>query len=169
MEFEYYTDDIILNKKAMNNEVTLLAFDRFIDASKAHLREAGIDFQNVGFFYKRNKKRESVLGVQLHDGDIEDLSNYLVYDCKHHTEGKKVFCSIDMHSDKKAADKAMPFASLASDDVVDFFISVEELIHKSGQPDLEFDNMEQIVLSKKKPQPFTKLLDRFRKNKTRAI
>ena len=164
MLFEYYKDEIVLNEDAMNNEVTLLAFDRFINASRSILKEVRIPTSKPSFFYKRNKEGASVLGIQLIEGDNEDLSNYLVYDCMPTVEEKEVYCNIDMHAVAKATDFALAFASRATDEVNTFFQDVETLIHRNGDPKLEFDYMQQIELAKKKKGIIGKLFQKM-KNK----
>ena len=161
MEFDYFTDKIELNNENINNDVEILPLDNFINSSLNYLHEIGINSQQSTIFYKRNKKGSSVLGIQLLDGNNEDISNYLVYDCLPYVSGKSIFCNIDMHAYAKLSSKAMQFASLASNDVTNFFNSMEQLIMKKGQDGVEFNYMKNLVLQKKKQNVFTKILKRF--------
>ena len=61
MEFEYYTDEIVLNNEMINNEVEVAPLDSFILSAKNYLKEMGINPQSTTFFYKRNNKRSTIL------------------------------------------------------------------------------------------------------------
>ena len=121
--------------------------------------EIGVNPKHSTVFYKHNRNGASVLGIQLMDGDNEDLSNYLVYDCKPFISGKSVFCDIDMHADAKTAPKAIQFARLASNDVTDFFNLMEQSVIKYNLGDLEY--MKNMIVSKKKNNVFARILKRF--------
>ena len=159
MEFEYYTDQIELNNENINNDVEVLPLDNFINSSVNYLYEIGVNPKHSTVFYKHNRNGASVLGIQLMDGDNEDLSNYLVYDCKPFISGKSVFCDIDMHADAKTAPKAIQFARLASNDVTDFFNLMEQSVIKYNLGDLEY--MKNMIVSKKKNNVFARILKRF--------
>ncbi len=160
MEFEYYTDEIVLNKEMINNEVEVAPLDSFILSAKNHLKKIGIDPQNTTFFYKRNNKRASVLGIQLLECDNEDLTNYLVFDCVPFVHGRDVLCNIDMHGDSKISSIGMQFASLASEDVIKFFNTMEKQLIINGKHDIELDYMKSSVLENKKQSILSRILRR---------
>lgn len=162
MEFEYFTDQIVLNNGIVNNNDEIMPLDNFINSSLNFLNTLGINFQQSTIFYKRNKKGASVLGIQLLAGDNEDLSNYLIYDCMPFKSGKSIFCNIDMHVCAKTSSNAMQFASLASNDVTEFFNLMEQTIVNNGQDSVELDYMKNIILQKKKQSVFAKILKRFK-------
>ena len=161
MEFEYFTDQIILNNGIVNNNAEILPLDNFINSSLYFMNTLGINSQQSTIFYKRNKKGASVLGIQLLDGDNEDLSNYLIYDCMPFKSGKSIFCNIDMHACAKISSRAIQFASLVSNDVTKFFDLMEQTIMEKGQDGVELDYMKNMILQKKKQNVFAKILKRF--------
>lgn len=161
MEFEYYTDQIVLDNEIINNGEEVLPLDNFINSSINFLNEIGVNFKQSTVFYKRNKNGASILGIQLLYGDNEELSNYLVYDCLPFKSGKSVFCNIDMHAHAKISSIAMQFSRLASNDVTKFFTFMEQSIMKNGQDGIELNFMKNINLEKKKQNVLAKLLKRF--------
>ena len=160
MEFEYYTDEIVLNNEMINNEVEVAPLDSFIFSAKNFLKKMGINSQNTTFFYKRNNKRASALGIQLFEGDNEDLTNYLVFDCIPFVHGREVFCNIDMHASSKISSRGMKFANLASEDVNGFFNMMEKYLILNGENDIELDYMKSNSLEKKKQSVFSKIIRR---------
>ena len=158
MEFEYYTDEIVLNNKIINNDNEIKPLDDFINSC---LNKSNIDFEQSTIFYKRNKKGASILGIQLLEGNNEDISNYIVYDCMPFINNKSIFCNIDVHANAKLSLKAVQFTNNVSNDVSDFFKQMESLILKNNQNDIELDYMKNIFIQKKKQNLFTKILKRF--------
>ena len=160
MEFGYYTDEIVLKNEKINNEVEVEPLDSFILSAKNHLKKIGIDPQNTTFFYKRNNKRASVLGIQLLEGDNEDLTNYLVFDCVPFVHGRDVLCNIDMHASSKISSIGMQFANLASEDVIKFFNTMEKQLIINGKHDIELDYMKSNALENKKQSILSRILRR---------
>ena len=138
-----------------------MPLDNFINSSLNFLHTLGINSQQLTIFYKRNKKGASVLGIQLLDGNNEDLSNYLIYDCMPFKCGKSIFCNIDMHACAKISSRVIQFASLASNDINKFFSLMEQTIMDNGQDNVELDYMKNIIFQKKKQNVFAKILKRF--------
>ena len=160
MEFGYYTDEIVLKNEKINNEVEVEPLDSFILSAKYHLKKIGIDPQSTTFFYTRNNKRASVLGIQLLEGDNEDLTNYLVFDCVPFVHGRDVLCNIDMHASSKISSIGMQFANLSSEDVIKFFNTMEKQLIINGKHDIELDYMKSNALENKKQSIFSRILRR---------
>ena len=140
MEFEYYTDEIVLNSNNINNKDSQ-AFNHFIQIANGYLLKMGINPQDIVYFYKRNNKGKSVLGIQLQYGDVEDLTNYLVFDSEYFVSGDSIYCSIDMHASSKISSKALEFAHLGQADVKTFFEAMEKELKLNGETDVEQDYM----------------------------
>ena len=160
MEFGYYTDEIVLKNEKINNEVEVAPLDSFILLAKNYLKKMGINSQSTTFFYKRNNKKASALGIQLLEGDNEDLTNYLVFDCIPFVHGKEVFCNIDMHASSKISSIGMQFANLASEDVIKFFNTMEKQLIINGKHDIELDYMKSNALENKKQSILSRILRR---------
>ena len=96
------------------------------------------------------------MGIQLLEGDNEDLTNYLVFDCIPFVNGKEVFCNIDMHASSKISSRGMQFANLASDDINKFFNMMETLLIIRGKNDIELDYMKSNALKKRNKVFFQK-------------
>ena len=150
MELNYFTDEIVLNKNKINNNKSILYLDNFLANLINKLQESELSLNDMSFFYKRNKKRESVLGIQISEGDIEDITNYLVFDCRSYNNGKDLRCKVGMQSDKKNRDKLNNLPYQVPADAINFFEKVEHLFNNSIQRELEIDNMVQVNLEKEK-------------------
>jgi hypothetical protein len=145
MLFKYFQDKIILNNKLINEDVSFPLLDEFIRKTKDYLIEMGIKNQDVSFFYKRNKTGASVIGIQIEDGDNEDISNYVVYDALAHKDG----VSMDFHAKSKIIEKALSFNTALSKEVYIFLCETEKKIIETAEPDIEFDIMKKVHVQKK--------------------
>ena len=152
MEFNYFTDEIILNDSDRSNFSYL---DFFIENVKKSLMEIGINNQEVNFFYKRRNNRSSVLGIQLNDGDMHDLSNYLIFDCSSFVYDKNIICSIDMHALSNISQKAVQFVNLENENIRKFF----DLVEHNMVGHEKYDIFKTVFLEKKK-NIFIRLLNK---------
>ena len=153
MLFNYFKDKIILNNELIDNDLDIPLLDSFIKKTKESLVEMGFVKQSISFFYKRNKNGASVIGIQVEDGDSEDISNYVIYDA---ALIRGEYC-MDFHAKPKIIDKALMFNELLAKNVYKFLSEMEkELLNSSGK---EFDIMKKIQFQKK-----SKLLQIFKKD-----
>lgn len=161
MIFRYFTDEIILDSNNSDTGKSLRGFDDFaIQITKA-LRTMNIDSDTACIFYKRNKRGESVLGIQLVGGDSECLSNYVVYDSVT-SLGEGIHSNVDIHFEPPATSRFNDFFLLVPcDDIQAFFEGVEFDVITSNEPDKEYDVMKKVQLKK------NRLLQIFKGKKTR--
>ena len=159
MFFDYYTDELVLNKN--NSSTDLKELDNLIESIQKQLNEIGIVNKDINAFYKRNNKEESILGIQLLDGNIEDINNYVIFDCTPFVYGRNILCNIGMHSSAKASNKTSVLVPNIKDEVNHFFNAVEYSINNKVKNTREFDVMKDYYIEKKKE----KLLSRFMKRK----
>ncbi len=159
MYFDYYTDELVLNKN--NSSTDLKELDNLIESIQKQLNEIGIVNKDINAFYKRNNKEESILGIQLLDGNIEDINNYVIFDCTPFVYGRNILCNIGMHSSAKASNKSSVLVPEIKNEVNHFFNTIEYSIKNKVKNTREFDVMKDYYIEKKKE----KLLSRFMKRK----
>ena len=147
MKLTHFTDEITLDKEKINNKQSILYLDNFLGEFTNLVIQEGMAVKDACFFYKRNKKRESVIGMQIVDGDIEDLSNYLLFECRSELDGDKVRCSVGYTADEKNDEVLATLSPALSYAATRFFVKVEELC-KNDQQELEIDSMVQVNYGK---------------------
>lgn len=146
MEFEYYTDDIALDKMVVNAEIENPIIDLFIKKINIVYKKLGINPKNKKLFYKRNSKGKSILGIQLDEED--DLTSYLVFDCSVEGQNYNLFCNIDFHADKKISMLAIRVANLIFEDVNSCFEDLEYEFNSDPRTPKEYALMKNIAKKK---------------------
>ena len=141
MKFELYTDEVVLDKNKVNNKQSILYLDNFLGGLINQVQNAGIGLEDTIYFYKRNKKGESVLGIQIAEGDIEDLSNYLVFECRSKIVDDEVKCVTGFQIDEKHNDVwfEVPYSIAAS--AMHFFERIEKSSKDPIAREREYDTI----------------------------
>ena len=153
MKFDLYTDEIVLDKNKINNKQSILYLDNYLGGLVNEVQGAGIGLKDTCYFYKRNKKGESVLGIQIADGDVEDITNYLVFECRSTISDNKVKCVTGFKIDEKHDDIffEIPYSVTAS--VVHFFERIENLKKDPIERESEHDTMVSVHYDLNKTAP----------------
>jgi hypothetical protein len=160
MVFKHYSDEVKLNKGKLDDNFRIGELDKLIVSTRKTLKSMKIDTQNKYVFYKRNTKGESILGIQLISGDMEDISNYIVFDHKMYQLGELSGCSCDMHTDAKASQKGNEFATYSVDSITSFFTDIEKGLIESKQITKDYDCMKSLDSKSGKENPFAKIFRR---------
>ena len=160
MVFRHYKDEIRISKSKLNDGLRINELDKLIVSTRKTLKSMKIDTQNKYVFYKRNTKGESILGIQLISGDMEDISNYIVFDHKMYHLGELSGCGCDMHADGKVSQKGNEFATYSVDSITSFFTNIEKGLIESKQVTKDYDCMKSLDSKSGKENPFTKIFRR---------
>ena len=160
MKYNNYSEPVELRMNRLNLGEELPTLDTFITSAKGYLSFMGIDTTNKVVFYKRSRNGESVLGVQLLDGSIENLDNYVVFDHYATNSGNSYMCQCKMYSEGKASPKANEFATYAIDSITTFFSVTELSLRDHNEEHRQIDCMRTMGPQKKKMDVFSKIFKR---------
>ena len=141
MKLSLYTDEVLLDKNKINNERSILYLNHFLGKLINQVVDAGICLEDAIYFYKRNKKGESILGIQIAEGDIENLTNYLVFECRSKLDNGEVKCISGFQVDEKHDDVLFKVPYTMPHEVIHFFKKIENLIKNPGERETEYDSM----------------------------
>ena len=153
MRFDLYTDEITLDKNSINNKQSLLYLDNYLAGLTNEVQKAGLGLEDACYFYKRNKKGESVLGIQIVEGDAEDITNYLVFECRSDVVNNEVKCTTGFQLDEKHNDKLFEIPYSIPATAVRFFEKIENLNKEPDRRGFEADTMVSVHYDLQKPTP----------------
>lgn len=148
MEYTNFNEKVTLDKNKLGYDTKLPTLDIFIKSARECLTAMNIDTTSKVVFYKRSREGQSVLGVQLLDGDVEELSNYVVFDYAAENIGNIYHCQSKMYAEGKASPKANEFATFAIDSITTFFSMTESDLHARGEDTKVVDCMKTIGVKK---------------------
>ena len=150
MEFNYYKSELVLSENASSNTEDCPAFDRYVKEIKKELKNAGVDLESVTIFYKRNRKRESIVGIQVIPGDKYDPENYFIFDAhsfRFSAHSSLVVNDIDMHAPVALSSSFNDYVNMLSRPTTDFLNGMENRIQRYIALKEEYDIMKTVSLT----------------------
>lgn len=159
------------------NQITRLEdyklFEKIIPEIEVIFKRLGININNKYLYYERKKNGNSILAIQLINGNKNHISNYMVFGCNTFISGeiinKNVCCDIYLHADAKSGDYAQKIINIMSKQIIDFFENVENDLCRKNELTKEISflvslNQEKIISAPdEKNNMKSKILSIFKK------
>ncbi len=116
---------------ALVNQVDEVIFSNILDKIRICMMELGISLEGKSVYYQRNADRTSILAIKLCNGSDSDTTNFMFNGCDAREFYKYASCDVFLHADGKISGRAVNVANRISNDIVEFFNTIEgELVLK---------------------------------------
>ena len=100
-------------------------FDDITSKITKVMESLGINLEGKSIYYQRNADKTSILAIKVTDGKDEDYENYMFNGCDANYYRPGMSCDVYLHANAKSGQVSMAIANMISQDIVDFFDTLE--------------------------------------------
>lgn len=89
------------------------------------MKMLGIKTDDKSVYYQRNANKTSILAIKVGNGEDGDVANFMFNGCDATDYARYMSCDVYLHADKKVGQASMEIANMISNDIVEFFNTME--------------------------------------------
>ena len=89
------------------------------------MKMLGIRTDDKSVYYQRNANKTSILAIKVGNGEDGDVANFMFNGCDATDYARYMSCDVYLHADKKVGQASMEIANMISNDIVEFFNTME--------------------------------------------
>ena len=112
-------------------------FEDIIDKITRCMMKLNIKLDNKSIYYQRNANKTSILAIKVGNGEDGDVANFMFNGCDATDYARYMSCDVYLHADKKVGQDSMEIANMISNDIVEFFNTLEGELAIKGLSDTE--------------------------------
>lgn len=101
------------------------------------MKMLGIKTDDKSVYYQRNANKTSILAIKVGNGEDGDVANFMFNGCDATDYARYMSCDVYLHADKKVGQVSMEIANMISNDIVEFFNTMEGELALKGLSDTE--------------------------------
>ena len=120
-----------------NIDLDEVIFRDIVDKIANCMKMLGISPDNKSVYYQRNANKTSVLAIKIGNGEDGDVANFMFNGCDATDYARYMSCDVYLHADKKVGQASMKIANMISNDIVEFFNTLEGELAIKGLSDTE--------------------------------